>query len=604
MPSFPDGVWAVDFEYSREEEREPPVPVCMTALEVTSGCEIRLFKEQLLALHAAPFPVGENACIVAYASGAEGACFSVLGWEHPVNVIDPYAEHLLDLNGRKKNEGDTQLLEAMRRHGLPTMSHEHKEAMRDMARFQTSWTEIERVQLLDYCMLDNYGARDLLQAMHGKGLINWEQALWRGRYVYLSGSLVQHTSLPVDVETYGAIKEALPRLRPAILAAVDDYGIFEDGHLREARVCALIEESGLAPIWPLTEGTGRYKRDDKTWKEMATLHDQRMSDPQARRLMPLYRALSLLEQLEEPRFTIGSDGRNRFWTRPLLSKTGRNQPSTSESILAAAKVWRGLLTPPQGYALVEIDYSNEELWIAATQSGCPTLLREVASSDVHMTTALNVGLIAESDDDAKKQAGRERIKPFTHGNNYGISVWGVSKQLGIPKGRAAMLLRAFDAAHPVFRAWQRARVQHAYSTRRITAPMGWSMHVDSGVSQRTLLNWPMQTIGGEILRAAVVMLAAHGFAIGATAHDSVCLLVPLDDLEPRVALARRIMSSVTLPFTDDHAIPTKVKIVRPGERLLSPETRPLWEALMALARPGGEEISTLLRDLRCSQMRR
>jgi hypothetical protein len=330
---------------------------------------------------------------------------------------------------------------------------------------------------------------------------------------------------------------------------------------------------------------------------MATLHDARLPDSRGRRLMPLYRALSLLEQLSDPAFTLGKDGRNRFWTRPLLSKTGRNQPSTSESVLAAAKVWRGLCTPPDGYALVEIDYSNEELWIAATQSGCPTLLREVASSDVHMTTALNVGLIAESDDEARKQAGRERIKPFTHGNNYGISAWGVSKQLGIPIRRAVMLLRAFDTTHPTFRAWQRTRVQHAYSTRRITAPMGWSMHVDSGVSRRTLLNWPMQTIGGEILRAAVVMLAAHGFAICATAHDSVYLLVSLDGLEERVVLARGIMSSVTIPFTSEHSIPTKVKVVMPGERLLSVETRPLWEALMALAKGNRDRVPELAENV-------
>ena len=58
-----------------------------------------------------------------------------------------------------------------------------------------------------------------------------------------------------------------------------------------------------------------------------------------------------------------------FWSRPLLSKTGRNQPSTSENLLGNAKWWRGLASPPEGEALVEIDYSGQENAVAAGQSG-------------------------------------------------------------------------------------------------------------------------------------------------------------------------------------------------------------------------------------------
>jgi hypothetical protein len=73
-----------------------------------------------------------------------------------------------------------------------------------------------------------------------------------------------------------------------------------------------------------------------------------------------------------------------------------------------------------------------------------------------------------------------------------------------------------------------ALIHNAYSTRRITAPMGWSMHVTSTVSRRTLMNWIMQASGSEILWAAVVVLVRHGFTICATAHDSIYFLMPLD----------------------------------------------------------------------------
>jgi hypothetical protein len=595
VPSFPAGIWAADWEFSREEDQELPRPVCFAALEVGSGREIRLFGEKIYRYKEAPLPTGPDACMLAYSSGAEGSCFAVAGWQDPVNIIDPYAEHLVELNGRPgRYEGDTQLLEAMRHHGLPVREHAHKTAMRDLARFKDprAMTAEERTALSVYNMEDNFDTRDLYHTQVEKGLIDVPQALWRGRYVYLNGSMIQHEGLPTDTAAYEEIGMALPRFRPAILNAVDEYGIFEDGHLREAKVNVLIEQAGLAEVWPLTE-TGKYKRDEKTWKEMATLHDSGLTDPRARRLMPLYRAFSLLEQLEDPGFTIGSDKRNRYWTRPLLSKTGRNQPGKG-NILAAHKVWRGLLTGIPGYALVEIDYSSQEIWIRAGRSGCPVSLEELASGDPHLMGAINTNFVAADASPEVLAVARERIKPLTHGISYGISHVGISKQLGVPTRRAISLRRSYDRTHPDLIAWQNAYVRHAYSTRRITAPMGWSMYVDQHVSRRTLLNWPMQTIGGEILRAAVVMLAAQGFTICATAHDSIYFLMPLDNLAEQIALAKEIMSLVTLPFTNGYPIPTKYKIVLPGERLLTPETRPIWDWLITLARtPKGQEWTAL-----------
>jgi DNA polymerase I-like protein with 3'-5' exonuclease and polymerase domains len=245
--------------------------------------------------------------------------------------------------------------------------------------------------------------------------------------------------------------------------------------------------------------------------------------------------------------------------------------------------------------LVEIDYSSEENWVAATRSGCPAMLHEVGSGDIHMATAISVKLAPVGATADSHPAERNQAKPLTHGTNYGISPVGIAKRLGIPVLQARRLLRAYDEAHPVFRQWQQSLVHHAYSTRRITAPMGWSMHVNSKVSRRTLMNWMMQSCGSEILWCAVTMLVRHGFTICATAHDSIYFLMPLDGLAERVALAREIMTSVTLPFTYGHPIPTKTKIVLPGERLLDAETRPVWDRLIGLAR-GQKTIKEALHE--------
>jgi hypothetical protein len=591
LPHFRDGMWFVDFEYSRPDDREAPEIVCMTALEAQTGFEIRMFKEELLSRTAAPFPTGENACVVAYSAGAEGSAFAALSWPDPVNVVDPYAEHLRDINGRPdRYKGDARLLEARQRHGLPVRSQAYKEAMQDKATHQKHWPEPDRVEMLDYCMEDNHDTLGLVREMDAKDLINWPQALWRGRFMFLSGSHIEHRPLLVDIESYREIEAAFPRLNSALLESVDYFGVFEDGRRREKQLNKLIADAGLAEVWPRTE-TGRFEMGDDTWKEMVALQPP---------LAPLRRALLLRQQLEPMKFAIGSDRRNRFWTGPLRTKTGRSNLTVAENILAAPKWWRGLLITEEGKALVECDFSNEEIWIVATTSGCPVLLRDVAASDIHLATAISVGLIPPGGDAETYKAERNRIKPLTHGTNYGISAYGIRRQLGIPLRQAARILRAFDDSHPVFRAWQRGVQLRAYATGRIEAPMGWAMHVDETVNPRTLLNWYPQTVGGEILRAAVVMLVTHGFRVCATAHDSVYLEIPLDGLAERIALAKELMSSVTLPFTGGYLIPTKAHVVLPGDRLLDNETRPTWDLVTALVRAGSpvksprNKISNLL----------
>jgi hypothetical protein len=285
----------------------------MTALEMHTGHQIRLFKEQLQALREPPFPVDASACLVAFSSGAEASCFAALGWPMPVNVIDPYGEHMRDLNGKPgRQKHDLPLLAALHRHGLPSMSAEHKEAMRDLVRFRNTWNEAERESVLAYCMEDNLAAAALLRAMEAKGLVPLDQALWRGRYLFLSGGHIEINGIPIDVATYERLQAAFPRLRHSLIAAEDTFGVFVDDHLNHERVTKLITASGLD--WPRNEN-GRLLMDGETWKTMAR---QRPALERLRRL------LGLLDQLRHTQLSIGSDG------RPVLDPAA-TLPHRSES---------------------------------------------------------------------------------------------------------------------------------------------------------------------------------------------------------------------------------------------------------------------------------
>ena len=204
MPGLPGRfteIWNVDFEYRQPDDNsERPWPLCMVARELHTRREFRLWRDELLKLPAAPFNVGEHSLVVAYAVAAEASCFLVLGWPLPVNVVDLYAEHLLDINGRSLPREAYTLLGAMARHRLPVMSAAHKEAMRGKILDQDHWSSPdEAAEILAYCAGDVDAGERLFQAMAAKDLIDWERALWRGAYMAATAH-ISHNGIPVDAE--------------------------------------------------------------------------------------------------------------------------------------------------------------------------------------------------------------------------------------------------------------------------------------------------------------------------------------------------------------------------------------------------------------------
>jgi hypothetical protein len=72
-------LWCVDFEY-RPDPGERPFVVCMVARELKSGRLIRMWRDELITLHEAPFDVSRDCAFVCFFAPAELGCFLELGW--------------------------------------------------------------------------------------------------------------------------------------------------------------------------------------------------------------------------------------------------------------------------------------------------------------------------------------------------------------------------------------------------------------------------------------------------------------------------------------------------------------------------------------------
>ena len=89
---------------------------------------------------------------------------------------------------------------------------------------------------------------------------------------------------------------------------------------------------------------------------------------------------------------VGPDGRNRCLLSAFRSRTGRNQPSNSKFIFGPATWLRSLIKPEPGMALAYVDFSSQEMGIAAALSGDAALLEAYRSGDVYLSFAKQAGL--------------------------------------------------------------------------------------------------------------------------------------------------------------------------------------------------------------------
>jgi DNA polymerase I-like protein with 3'-5' exonuclease and polymerase domains len=243
---------------------------------------------------------------------------------------------------------------------------------------------------------------------------------------------------------------------------------------------------------------------------------------------------------------------------------------------------RGLITPLPEHGLAMIDWSAQEIAIAAGRSGDPSMIDAYRSADVHMAVAIAAHLAPVGAVKATHPAERERAKTVSLGTNYGISPYGVAAALGVPVAQGREILQSHREAYPAFWRWQANTVDAAMLTNTIAAPMGWRLRVVGEPNPRSIQNWMMQASGAEMLRAAVVKMVQAGLTLCATAHDAVMVQAPLDTLSQDIVLAREIMERVSLSFTRGLLVRTDARVLRPGERYLEPRGKRMWELMMSL----------------------
>jgi hypothetical protein len=550
-----------DFEYE-VGSGERPVPVCVVAHELISGRRFRIMAPMPAS---PPWAAGDDVLFVAFFASAELGCFKVLGWPAPSRILDLYVEYRWLTNGFKV---DRSLLSALAYFGLDHVGASEKKDLQQ-AIGNGSWRgKYSEEEILSYCEQDVTATARLLAAMFSR--IDLGRALIRGRYMTAVAAM-EFTGVPIDVVMLDRVRTGLPDMKLQLIAAIDQqFGVYEGESFRERRFEAYCDGAGIP--WPRDEN-GRLLLDDDTFSDMAKIFPV---------IAPLRELRASLSDLRLNSLAVGKDCRNRTLISPFGARSGRNTPSNAKFIFGPATWIRGLIKPPEGYAVAYIDWKSQEIGIAAALSGDVNLQAAYLSGDCYLSFGKQCGGLPQDATKATHGAERELFKQCMLGVGYGLGAFGLAHKLNQPPIIGRDLLQMHKETYPTFWRWSDAAVDKAMLTGKLTATFGWTINVDSDPNPRSLRNFPAQGNASEMLRLACCLTTERGVETCGPVHDALLVMAPLDRIDHDVKVTQQAMAEASTLVLPGFELGTDATIVRYPDRYSDRRGDGMWQTVNKL----------------------
>jgi DNA polymerase-1 len=229
---------------------------------------------------------------------------------------------------------------------------------------------------------------------------------------------------------------------------------------------------------------------------------------------------------------------------------------------------RQAFVAPPGYSLVAADYSQIELRIMAHLSGDEALLRAFAEDrDVHQATAAEVFGTAL---DAVTPDQRRSAKAINFGLIYGMSAFGLARQIGVGRGEAQKYVDLYFERYPGVKRYMDDTKQKARDDGYVETLFGRRLYLPEILSrnqalrqyaERSAINAPMQGTAADIIKRAMIAVDAWLSAARVPArlimqvHDELILEVADGQVDVIMDRLRHHMATAA-----DLAVPLKVDV--------------------------------------------
>jgi DNA polymerase-1 len=277
----------------------------------------------------------------------------------------------------------------------------------------------------------------------------------------------------------------------------------------------------------------------------------------------------LPEQIDEATGRIHTSYHQGVAATGRLSSSDPNLQNIPIRTPEGRRIRQAFVAPPQ-HSLVAADYSQIELRIMAHLSGDATLLKAFAEDrDVHQATAAEVfGIpLAQVSSDQRRSA-----KAINFGLIYGMSAFGLARQLGIGRGDAQRYVDLYFERYPGVKRYMDETRTQAREAGYVETVFGRRLYLPDirsrnqalrQYAERSAINAPMQGTAADIIKRA--MIEVDGWLQNSRAparlimqvHDELVLEVAdeaIDDIVPRVRESMARAAELVVPLKVDIGI--------------------------------------------------
>ncbi len=267
---------------------------------------------------------------------------------------------------------------------------------------------------------------------------------------------------------------------------------------------------------PKKTKTGQYKTDEQTLSTLLGIHpiiEEILSYREATKLKSTY-----LDAL--PTHIAPETGRIHTHYHQLLAATGRlassdpnlqNIPVRSES----GRKIRQAFVPRKGFTLLSCDYSQIELRVMAALACDPTMISSFQDgADIHTITAAKVHGVTPEEVTREMRSGAKMVN---FGIIYGISAFGLSQRLAIPRTEAAEIIDAYFREYPAIKQYMDRTIAESREKGYAETLAGRRRHypdLSSGNAglranaERAAINMPIQGTSADMIKLAMIKIDA------------------------------------------------------------------------------------------------
>ena len=266
---------------------------------------------------------------------------------------------------------------------------------------------------------------------------------------------------------------------------------------------------------PKKTKTGQFKTDEQTLSALAPKH------PIVANILDYREASKLKSTYVDalPHHVSSKTGRVHTHYQQLMTSTGRlssNDPNLQNIPVRSAagrEIRKAFVPRDKDHTLLAADYSQVELRVMAALSGDEAMIEAIkADLDIHKATAARV--YGVSMDDVTSEM-RRNAKMVNFGIIYGISAFGLSQRLDIPRAEASEIIETYFQQYPGVKNYMESTVETAQEKGYVETLSGrrcYIRNIDSkngtirSAAERAAINAPVQGSAADMIKLAMVQV--------------------------------------------------------------------------------------------------